>query len=318
VSLITCNHEPYIGRAVESVLEQRTAFDFEVLVGEDGSTDRTRSLLEALRGRYPQTLTLLPPSPKLGGSANLARTLAACRGQYIALLEGDDYWTSPAKLQKQADFLDGRPECAMVFHDVRVVEESPPAPGCAPDVARVRHQLARQAAAGHDTIALDTLLRECVVPTGSVMFRRASCPPIPDWYRRSVIGDWPLQALTAEHGSIGYINEVLGVYRVHDQGVSWSRSPLERCLDAIDTGQHLDAHFGGRYRGVQQRLTLLHLRAALLYHGQGDGRDARFHVRRAVGMAARRPTAIPGMLAAGVRWLMDRRRYRGGRPARQA
>jgi glycosyltransferase involved in cell wall biosynthesis len=308
VSLITFNHEPYIGTAVESVLGQRTGFDFEVLVGEDGSTDGTRGLLETLQGRSPRALTLLPSSPRVGGPANLARTLAACRGEYVALLEGDDFWTSPAKLQKQADFLDSRPECAMVFHRVRVLEESPPAPGRGPDVARLRRQLARQAAGRDDTVALDTLLREWVVPTGSVMLRRASCWPIPDWYGTSVVGDWPLYALAGQHGHIGYIGEVLGAYRVHDQGLSWSRSPLQRCLDAIDTGRHLDAHLGGRCRGVQQRLALLHLRAALLCHGQGDERGALAHVRRAAGMAARRPPAIPGMLGAGVRWLMDRRR----------
>jgi hypothetical protein len=202
----------------------------------------------------------------------------------------------------------------MVFHDVRVVEESPTAPGREPDVARLRRQLARQAAAGHDTIPADALLRECVVPLGSVMLRRAACPPIPHWYGRSVVGDWPLHALTAEGGTIGYLNEVLGVYRIHDRGLSWSRSPLQRCLDAIDIGQHVHAHLGRRYRGVQQRLALLHLRAALLFHGQGDDRAALVHVGRAVGMAARRPADIPGMLGAGVRWLMDRRRLRARGP----
>jgi glycosyltransferase involved in cell wall biosynthesis len=67
VYLVTYNHEPYIGKAVESVLGQRAAFDFEVIVGEDGSTDHTRRLLEALQDRYPQGLTLLPSSAKLGG-----------------------------------------------------------------------------------------------------------------------------------------------------------------------------------------------------------------------------------------------------------
>ncbi len=263
--LITYNHEPYIGKAVEGVLEQRTAFDFEVIVGDDGSTDRTRRLLEALCSRDPRRLTLLPSSAKLGGPRNLARTLAACRGQYVALLEGDDYWTSPAKLQRQADFLDGRQDCAMVFHNVQVLEEPPtgdhPAPGREPEVTRLRRQLARQAAAGRDTLTLDTLLRECVVPTGSVMFRRASCPTIPDWYLTLAIGDWLLHALTAEHGDVGYINEVLSVYRIHDQGLSWSRSPVQRGLDAIDACQYVDAHLGGRYPVAQQQLTLLHLRS---------------------------------------------------------
>ena len=310
VSLITFNHEPYIDEAVASVLAQRTAFDVEILVGEDSSTDRTRVLLEALRDRHPGRLTLLPSTTRLGGTANLARTLAACRGQYIALLEGDDYWTSPVKLQSQADFLDARPECGMVFHDVRVVEESRMRLGRKLDVGRLRRQLARQVEGGHDTITLDSLLREWVVPTGSVMLRRESCISVPDWYRRLVVGDWPLYALTGQHGQIGYINEALGVYRVHDQGVSWSRSSLQRCLDGIDTSKHLDAYLGGRCRGVLQRLALLHLRAALLYSGQGDDWAAFGHVRRAVSMGARRPAAVPGMVGAGFRWLMDRRRSR--------
>jgi glycosyltransferase involved in cell wall biosynthesis len=111
VAMITYNHERYIAKALDNVLSQSTNFDYEVIIGEDFSTDNTRSIIIDYQKRYPDKFQLLLNDKNIGMHKNTAQVLRACRGQYVALLEGDDYWTSTHKLQLQVDFLDRHPEC---------------------------------------------------------------------------------------------------------------------------------------------------------------------------------------------------------------
>jgi glycosyltransferase involved in cell wall biosynthesis len=126
VAIITYNHERYIERAVESVLDQETTFAYEVVIGEDCSTDRTREILRKMQARYPDRLRLLlyPQNNGLLGKKNMAEVLANCAGEYVVFLEGDDYWTSPLKLQKQVEYLDAHPSCSGCFHDFVVKTKS--------------------------------------------------------------------------------------------------------------------------------------------------------------------------------------------------
>ena len=123
VAMITYNHERFIRQAIESVLAQKVNFDFEVVIGEDCSTDNTRTIVAELQQKYPERIVALMRPNNLGAMRNLQETLAACKGQYIALLEGDDYWTAEYKLQKQVDFLDSHPDSAISCHRVRFIDE---------------------------------------------------------------------------------------------------------------------------------------------------------------------------------------------------
>ena len=123
VHMITYNHERFIAQAIEGVLMQQTDFAVELVIGEDCSTDGTRAIVRRYGERYPERIRLLLQERNLGARANALATLNACRGQYIALCEGDDYWTDPTKLQKQVDFLESHPECSLCFHRVLVVYE---------------------------------------------------------------------------------------------------------------------------------------------------------------------------------------------------
>src|SRR6478752_3440632 len=113
VCIPTYNHEAYIAQAVESVLEQRTNFGVEVLIGEDCSTDRTRQIICELAARHPDKIRLRLAEKNQGAGRNFADLFEHCRGEYVVILEGDDYWTSPNKLQIQVDTLDARPDWAM-------------------------------------------------------------------------------------------------------------------------------------------------------------------------------------------------------------
>src|SRR5262249_26249784 len=117
VLLITYNHARFVTEALESILMQQTDFDFEIVVADDGSTDRTFEIIKEYAGREPH-MRLLPAESNLGISRNYQRGFAACRGDYVAVIEGDDYWISPRKLQMTASYLDRNPKCSFCFHRV--------------------------------------------------------------------------------------------------------------------------------------------------------------------------------------------------------
>ena len=114
VIVATWNQADTIGRALDSILGQRTAVPYEIIIGEDASPDDTRRVCEEYADRYPDIIRLMPPAPNNGVTRNYFDCLEAARGEYIADLAGDDRWTDMDKLQRQADFLDSHPEAVLV------------------------------------------------------------------------------------------------------------------------------------------------------------------------------------------------------------
>lgn len=117
VCIITYNHELFISKAIEGVLIQKSDFTFELVIGEDCSTDSTMKICEEYAQSQPEVIRLLPSKSNLGIVPNFIRTLQACTGKYIAICEGDDFWTDPYKLQGQISFLEKNPDYAMVCTD---------------------------------------------------------------------------------------------------------------------------------------------------------------------------------------------------------
>lgn len=125
VILITYNHEKYIARALDSVLMQETDFPFEIVVGEDMSPDQTRQIVKEYKKQYPDKIRLVHREKNTGRpTLNVYETTMACKGEYLAYLEGDDYWTDPHKLQKQVDFLEQHPEYIAVTHSHKMIDEN--------------------------------------------------------------------------------------------------------------------------------------------------------------------------------------------------
>ena len=185
VAMITYNHEQFIAQAIESVLAQKVDFEYEIVVGEDCSTDGTRAIVTDFSRRYPGRIAALLRERNLGGPRNLLGTLAACRGEYLALLEGDDYWTCTNKLQRQVDFLDAHPDWAICCSRAQVRNEHdissgalraqsgtifPVRPnGALPDQNVVGLLPVTPRAAG--TYTLNDLLYENFIPTCTVVYR---------------------------------------------------------------------------------------------------------------------------------------------------
>jgi glycosyltransferase involved in cell wall biosynthesis len=117
VQMITYNHELYIARAIDGILQQQTTFPIELVIGEDCSTDRTRRIVLEYQGQYPELIRIITSDKNVGVQQNAARTLMACRGKYVATCEGDDYWHHPDKLQIQVDYLEAHEDCGLVHSD---------------------------------------------------------------------------------------------------------------------------------------------------------------------------------------------------------
>ena len=121
ILIISYNHEQYIAQTLDSVLMQKTDFPFEIVIGDDASPDKTRNICEDYAQKYPHIIRVLPTPQNLGVVPNYIRTLAACRGQYIAHLDGDDYWIDDEKLQKQVNRLDADPNLTICYTSRRII-----------------------------------------------------------------------------------------------------------------------------------------------------------------------------------------------------
>ena len=124
VIFITYNHAQYVEKALMSVINQKTDFPFEVVVGDDCSTDGTQDILKRIASGHPE-VNLNLRSENTGGrpTLNVYETTKKCTGQYLAYLEGDDFWTDDHKLQKQVDFLEDHPEYTACTHSMKMVDE---------------------------------------------------------------------------------------------------------------------------------------------------------------------------------------------------
>lgn len=208
VVLRTYDHVQFIAQAIESVLIQDAPFPFELVIGEDCSTDGTREIVAGYAERYPDVVRAVLPERNVGHGEIFKRALEATQGSFIAYLDGDDYWTSPAKLRRQVQFLEASPECPSCFHDVSLVygERGTPSGAINPGLAE-------------DRFSLEEILWDCFVPAPSVMFRRSVADRLPEWAFDVVWIDWLIHICAAAMGPVGYIPATLGAYRVHRGGM---------------------------------------------------------------------------------------------------
>jgi len=210
VLLVTYNHAAYIRQAVDSVLSQELDGGLELVIGEDCSTDSTRAILEEYVRRDPQQIRLFARERNVGLSENLRRAWTECRGDYIAMLEGDDYWTERRKLAQQIAAMNAHPDWTMCFHRIQVTH----------DAGRPSFLEPQEDDFPAET-GLTDILRRNYVGNVSTMYRRGIVPEVPAALARVVHQDWPLHVLHARQGKIGYLPDVMGVWR-HHAGSLWS------------------------------------------------------------------------------------------------
>jgi glycosyltransferase involved in cell wall biosynthesis len=244
VLMITYNHEKYIRQALDSVLAQRVTFPYEIIVGEDCSSDLTRQIVLEYQARFPEKIHALLPARNLGMHTNCIASLRECRGRFVAWVEGDDYWNSPEKLQAQVDYLQSYPECAICCSRARVIyEDGSREPWDYPIWDRTVFQL-------------PDLLKENFIPTCTAVFRQGLVLEWPAWIRELSFCDWALHVLAAQHGTIAVLPATLATYRVHAAG-AWSGMSPEEVLRARQVFyDRLGAYLPTQYAPVIDSLRL--------------------------------------------------------------
>lgn len=222
VYMITYNHGKFITEAVESVMMQQTSFDFKLYIGEDCSPDNTREICIALQKKYPGKIELFLNPQNLGASKNAKQIFDATfksGAKYIAMLEGDDYWSDPKKLQKQFDFLENNLEYAMCFHRANILTTT----------GKIVKDFITSVPEDHETLASIARYGN-YIHTPSVVFRNVIT--IPSQFYDSPIGDFFLYMLVAEHGKIKYMPETMCIYR-HGVGFFSEQKGMDISLNVI-------------------------------------------------------------------------------------
>ena len=248
---MTFQQARFVRQTLESVLGQRTDFAFEVIVGDDASTDGTREILEEIAAEHPDRVRLLLHQRNFGdcGLSNFMSTVEASRGAYLAFLDGDDYWTDPDKLQRQVDFLDAHPECALCAHRIEHLSD---------DGFR---ELSVRPPGGSGVHDVGWLIGDNFAHKISTVARREAVASVPEWYRTTRIAsaDWLFNVLLARTGRIGYLDEPMALHRKRVDNLSafyGTRRLLSDKLDALET---LRPYFPDQHRVLaraEQRVRL--------------------------------------------------------------
>lgn len=265
VWMITYNQEKYIAQAIESVLMQKTTFDFEIVIGEDCSTDDTRKIVKQYQLKNPQKINAIYQSINVGARRNAYEfALPQCRGRYIACLEGDDYWTDPDKLQKQVDFLESNQTFGMVCTNYSKFLQN-------------RKKFKRNCF-GPDKYDKevrfdDYILDMSSIGTATVMFRRAVydnyAEAIPKKLRNEfVVGDTPFWLFIAATSKIAVLPCETAVYRILDDSACHFSDPSKH-FDFVKKGFHIADYFLSKFAvandAINTKLRIKKNRAELLY-----------------------------------------------------
>lgn len=205
--IVTYNQAAYIRDCLEGVINQEVDFGYEIVIGDDCSSDGTSEICEEYAANYPTLVRYHRREKNLGMHGNWLQTLMECKGEYIAICEGDDYWTESIKLQKQVKFLESNPDYSICFHNVYVTYNE----------RNVYDHLFHEKHIPITT-TIETILRGNYINTCSVIYRNQN-KAYPDYIYKSPVGDWVLHVHFAQLGKIYYMNQPMATYRIHSGGI---------------------------------------------------------------------------------------------------
>lgn len=217
ISVVTYNHKDYIAQCLDGILMQQTNFPFEIILGEDQSSDGTRKICIEYANKYPSKIKLFLRSRKdviyingnPTGRFNMLQNLKETKGKYIAFCEGDDFWTDPLKLQKQVDFLETNPIYGICFHKVSQMNRFNNNNIFIPNIEN------------NTIFTLNDYILNNKTATCSIMFNKKFINSLPSWFKKAPFGDLAIILLVMINSNQkGYVfNDSMGVYRIHDKSI---------------------------------------------------------------------------------------------------
>ncbi|MBP7051863.1 MAG: glycosyltransferase [Phycisphaerae bacterium] len=252
VMMITYNHAPYIRRAIEGVLSQETRFCFELVVGEDRSTDGTGEIVRDYEKKHPGVIRVVTSDANVGMRRNYYRTAGMCRGKYIAFCEGDDYWQRRDKLQRQVDYLEEHPECGLVHseHDRYYAHLD--------QTIRSYFRTSGNVPPREFNVftGWGAHIQTCTVMARHDLVREIHSDPAIYGHADAIGGvDIPLFIEVGMRSKIGYIDESLATYTVHNESASHTPNRIRKarfCKCNIESYLYL----AKKYHREEERLRL--------------------------------------------------------------
>jgi glycosyltransferase involved in cell wall biosynthesis len=248
VCCVTYNHVNYISQALDGFLMQKTSFPIEIIVHDDASTDGTTDIILEYQTKHPGIIKpiIQKENQWSKGRKITPIAMAQANGKYIALCEGDDYWTDHLKLQKQVDFLEANSEYSGSFHET-------PQIGVVQAGSRVFGKTEKDFFTVEDTISTLSPFH-----TSSFVFRKEFLP-IPDWFCNVISGDMSIFSIVAKHGLLKSFHEEMSVYRHHNGGITKSEKVIEtHHQNRIELMQYLNAFHEGKFKDKVKEVIKYH------------------------------------------------------------
>jgi glycosyltransferase involved in cell wall biosynthesis len=237
VVMITYGHAKFINEAIESVLMQECNFDVELIIANDKTPDNTDSIVKKIIKEHPKKswIKYTNHEKNFGMTANFIWALKQAKGKYIALCDGDDYWTDPLKLQKQVDFLENNKSYSMVCTNVEIIDSLG-------DIKRKRFEFEN-----NFDINSEYLLKNNHITTCTSLFRNnvfnldKNKPNFPDKY---------MWLALLKNGNCFYLNEITARYRMHNTGVYSSLKEYSKSIKRIEDYKNYRKEFPGIYKQI--------------------------------------------------------------------
>ncbi|NDV78806.1 glycosyltransferase [Dysgonomonas sp. 511] len=238
IVLITYNHARYIHQTLESILMQKTPCEVEIIVADDCSTDNTVDIIKEYETKSPFTFTYLHKTHNVGYNKNYQQAFAACTGNYVAIMEGDDYWTTPNHIESHVSFLENNSGYSMSFNrHIRLFED------------QEREEIFEwMGADDYEPVTTPQLaMGNRIGNLSCCVFRGSIIQEINPKLFSMEIADWMLGMYMGQFSPLAYLKEVTSAYRIHDNG-QWSRmTEREQALRTIELINEYDKYFNYKY-----------------------------------------------------------------------
>lgn len=243
------NHEDFVGDALDSILNQITHFPFEILIHDDASNDDTVRILKQYQSEFPEIIKpvyQVKNKWQLGIRINPTFNFTRAKGQFIAICEGDDFWVSTDKLQKQVSYMLNSPTVSLTFHQSKVLRENQNQTTLSEDYRP------------EQKFTISDIVENWFIYTQTMVIRLSAIDNMEKFFNGVVNVDWSLQLVAAHNGDVVYLPNLLSVYRKHHGSLSKAilANPRKRCVNLLRLFMSFDNYSNNKYRGIIERKML--------------------------------------------------------------